>query len=293
MKEDQLSKTAAFVAIKFYGLTREERFRSLFEPSVVNFYEKIVHSLPAPLSYYHFWLQFKCIRKCYLWAEELLLPGDLLHILARKRYNQMVIDQMIEQGYEQLIVLGSGLDHLGYHCSQKNLHCYEVDVPQMATYKQHFLQNYYPNETHPDIIASHFSDYQPLTKITNHPKIDADRKTIVVAEGFFDYLNPNMVSHILGQFHTHFSNNLRLVSTHFALDELPILHRRVFKSSVRMVGEKLRFDVSIDVFKQILLEHGYRISRFYDTQTISEDIQSHIKTTLPLLKGFYIISAES
>lgn len=84
MKANQLSKTAAFVAIKFYGLTRIEKFRSLFDDSVVNFYDRIVQTLPGPLSYYHSWLKYSGIRKLFIGAEELLLPGDLLHIIARK-----------------------------------------------------------------------------------------------------------------------------------------------------------------------------------------------------------------
>lgn len=292
MKADQLSKTAAFVAIKFYGLTREDHFRSLFEPSIINFYDKIVQSLPAPLSYYHYWLQFEWIRKSYIWAEELLLPGDLLHIIARKRYIQNIIEKLVEQEFEQIIVLGAGFDHLGYHYSKKGLCCYEIDTPQMAALKQQFLQKSYPGRSHPEIIHFHFSEDKQISEIINHSNINESRKTIVVAEGFFDYLTPNKVGQIVNQLRTRFSNNLKLISTHFALDELPKLHRRIFESSVRMVGEPLRLEASIEDYKQILNDNGYGISQLHDIRTISEDIKPKINTSLPLLKGFYILSAE-
>jgi hypothetical protein len=293
MKADQLSKTAAFVAIKFYGLTRDERFRSLFDPSVITFYNKLVRSLPVPLSYYHYWLQYPWVRKFYIWGEELLLPGDLLHIIARKWYIQQITQQLVNDGYEQIIILGAGFDHLGYHYSQKGLSCFEIDAPQMSFLKQQFFQEYYPGQAHPDIITSHFSDDQPVPEFTSYPKIDKHSKTIVVAEGFFDYLNPDIVNQTLTQIRSYFSHKTTLVTTHFALDELPSLHRRVFKTSVRMVGEQLRLDASINIFKQILTDQGYNICQLYEAQAISENIQMHTKTMLPILKGFYILSAKS
>lgn len=292
MKADQLSKTAAFVAIKFYGLSRNKHFQSLFEPSVITFYNKLVRSLPAPLSYYHYWLQFGWVRKLYIWLEELLLPGDLLHIIARKWYIQKITSQWIDKGYEQIIVLGAGFDHLGFYYSQKDLPCFEFDVPKMTALKQQFLKEHYPGERHPHIITSYFSGDQPLPVFTNHPKIDKHKKTIVIAEGFFDYLSPDIVDQTLSQIRNYFSHNATLITTHFALDELPLFHRWIFKKSVSMVGERLRLNASINDFIQILSAQNFNVGQLYDTQEISKNIQTDIKTRLPILNGFYILSAK-
>lgn len=293
MKGDQLSKTAAFVAIKFYGLTRDERFRSIFDPAVVTFYDQLVQSLPRPLSYYHKWLQYPWVRKFYIWGEELLLPGDLMHIIARKWYIHQITQQLVDDGYEQIIILGAGFDHLGYHFEQKGVSCIEIDAPQMATLKQQFLNEHYFRQSHPHIISHHSTIRQPLPKFSDHSIIDSDRKTVVVSEGFFDYLTTDVVNKLLEQICNNFSHKSVLVSTHFSLDELSFIHRKVFQKSIRAVGEQLRFHSSINAFKQMLSAHGYKICQFFDTQTISRNLRDQINTELPVLKGFYILSAEA
>lgn len=288
MSPDHISKTAAFVAIKFYGLTRYKRFRSLFDESEITFYERLVQSLPKPLSYYQYWLQFKWVRRFYISSEELLLPGDLLHIIARKWYMQRMVNQLVNEGYEQIIVLGAGFDHLGYHFSKVGISCFEIDRPKMGRLKQQFFQKYYPDQPYPHIITNDQSSI-PLP----HQKIDPDKKTIVAAEGFFDYLTPHSVEEMLNKIRNNFSHSTALICTHFALDELPFLHRFVYKTSVRLVGEQLRFHTPAEAFKQMLKEQRYEIRQFFDTQEISKTIHDQIDTTLPLLKGFHILSAET
>lgn len=291
MKADQLSQTAAFVAIKFYGLSRIEQFRTLFDDSVVTFYEKLIRSLPAPLRYYHYWLDFDWVRRLYIWSEELLLPGDLLHIVARKWYIQRMTGRLIEEGYEQLIVLGAGFDHLAFHFAQKGLVCYEFDAPRMAALKRHFLTEYYPGQPHPSIIISHLPDDSIGADFQNHPHIDPSKKTIVVAEGFFDYLTPDTVEQCLREIRQYFRHNPALISTHFALNELPAFYRWVFKGSVNLVNERLQFDSSIEGYQQLLSESGFKIGQLHDTHEISTEIKKMTHTTLPVLDGFYVLTA--
>lgn len=291
MKANQLSRTAAFVAVKFYGLTQDEKFRSLFDKSTVTFYDKLVQSLPAPIRYYHFWLKFSWIRQLYIWSEELLLPGDLLHVIARKWFIQRMTDELLEEGYEQLIVLGAGFDHLAYHFAQKGIASFEFDAPYMAELKRRFLDEKYEGNLHPKIISSHFPRDQIGRQLAEQSDIDPQKKTIIVAEGFFDYLSPVTVSSSLNQIRNYFSNNTALVSTHFALDELSPFHRRVFSRSVQMVGEQLQLDTSIAGFKEMLIESGFNISQLYGSQEIRDSLHHQVKTDLPILEGFYILTA--
>lgn len=291
MKPDQLSQTAAFIAVKFYGLTQIDQFRSLFDDSVIHFYDKLVESLPAPIRYYHFWLKFAWVRKLYVWSEELLLPGDLLHIIARKWYIQQQVLQLVNKNYEQIIVLGAGFDHLAYYYSQQGLPCFEFDAPYMATLKKQFLNKHYPHKHHPKIITSHLSNDNMGMQFANHTDIDPRKKTIIVAEGFFDYLAPDTVSTLLGELQNFFSENPALVSTHFALNELPAFYRWIFTTSVKMVGEQLELNSPISDFKKLLAKNEFQIDQIFDSQKISNDLRHQTKTNLPILKGFYILTA--
>jgi O-methyltransferase involved in polyketide biosynthesis len=291
MDNDQLSQTAAFVAIKFYGLTRSDLFQSLFDKSIINFYDRLVQSLPAPLCYYHYWLKFGWVRRLYIWSEELLLPGDLLHVVARKWYLKRLIDQLVDQGYKQMIVLGGGFDHTATVYTAQGLRCVELDTPYMTRLKKQFLTERYPNAPHPEFISSLLPGNRLDTQFSDHPAVDPDQKTVVVAEGFFDYLNPQTVSDSLRQIQAFFSHRPTLIGTHFALDELSGFHRWIFTNSVKMVGEQLEFNTSADTFEQMILDNNFRSCQLFGTHTINKKIRSQIETSLPLLQGFYMFRA--
>lgn len=289
MKPDQLSKTAAFVAIKFFGLTQIDSFRNLFEDNVITFYERLVKNLPAPLCYYHYWLQFGWVRSLYIRSEELFLPGDLLHIIARKWHIRKMATQLTKRGYEQIIVLGAGFDDLAFTLTQKGFLCFEFEAPFMAEQKRQFLNNCFPKKSHPAIIQS----YQPHDHIGNqikqHPEINPHKKTVIIAEGFFDYLKKDTVANILHRIGHYFEDNTCLITTHFALDELPLHHRWSFKSGVNAVGEKLKLNSSISEFENLLSQNNFSIKKEFSYNRMMTCLQNKTGTKLSVLKGFYLL----
>lgn len=291
MKADQLSQSAAFIAIKFYGLTQYPHFRSLFDEEIVQFYDSTVRNLPLPLRFYHYWLQFDWVRTLYTASEELLLPGDLMHILARKWYISRMLDDLLEQGCDQILVLGGGFDHVSYHYRQRGIPTFELDSPRMAHLKERLLKEAYPNQPHPTIIPAQLPEYSLSDILQNNPTIESQRKTVIISEGFFDYLSPKEVSSILSTLRNYFTEPI-LLSTHFALDELSPLYRMIFRTSLNLVGEQLQFNASIDAFKARLFDHNFAVDLCYGTEEINKQLVSTMDTRLDILKGFYILSAK-
>lgn len=289
MKADQLSQSAAYIAIKFYGLTQYSHFRSLFDEEIVQFYDSIVCNLPRPLSYYHYWLQYDWVRALYMKSEELLLPGDLMHILARKWYISRILDDLLKQGYEQILVLGGGFDHVAYHFKQRGIPSFEIDSPRMARLKESFLNECYPDKSHPDIIPAQLSEDSLIDILEGKQAISSHKKTVIISEGFFDYLAPKEVSSLLATLQNYFTKPV-LLSTHFALDELSPLYRTVFRSSLNLVGEQLQFNASIHEFKTHLSNHHFDVDFCYGSEEIRGQFISQIDTRLDILKGFYILS---
>lgn len=289
MKPEQLSKTAAFIGIKFYGLTQDHRFAQLFNKETIAFYENIVKYLPAPLRYYHYWLKHRWVRNLYMWSEELLLPGDLLHIIARKWYIRKQVAKLATKGFEQIIVLGAGFDDLAFDFSQKGCSCFEFDVPYMARRKRTFFQDFYPQKNYPAVIDSYLPKNSIGNQIKSYPEINPHKKTIVIAEGFFDYLTKDTVAKTIADIRTYFKHELRLITTHFALNELPFLHRLSFTTGVKTVGEKLQLHHSIDDFKTLLTDYDYSIQTEISHDQMTETLQQKTDTRLSVLKGFYLL----
>ena len=110
---NKLSLTASYIAVKFYGLTLNPNIASFFDSFTITFYRNVVCYLPKKLSWNQKALKSRVWRNFFVWWEELLLPGDLMHILSRKYYIEHAILKALNDGYEQLVVLGSGFDHNG------------------------------------------------------------------------------------------------------------------------------------------------------------------------------------
>ncbi|SMO40683.1 class I SAM-dependent methyltransferase [Fodinibius sediminis] len=291
MKPDQLSPSASFIAVKFFGLTREPEFRDLFDTGTVRYYEKICASLPSPLHYYHYWLRFRWVRSLYIKIEELLLPGDLLHILARKWYLRRLVDRLLSEGYEQVFVLGAGFDHLGLHYARRGLPSLELDTPRMIRLKKMLLDRHYPAHPHPALRPLHLPRQSLSDFLRQQHCLSAMKKTVVIAEGFFDYLQKAVVDDILSTLKNYFSSPA-LVSTHFALNELPPAHRWVFRTSLKIAGEHLQFDASMEEFQALLQDHQFRLQQKMDREQMKQELFSTLHTRLDLLKGFYIFSTQ-
>lgn len=290
MQTTQLSQSASFIAIKFYGLTRIDNYSAPFSDEMVRYYQNIVQALPAPLCYYHYWLQQRWVRSLYIAAEELLLPGDLMHVLARKWYISRMVDDLLADGYEQVLVLGAGFDHLAFRYARQGLPALELDSPRMAELKTIFFEDYYPGATPPDIMPLHLPDETIDDLLQGPHPLSAEKKTVVIAEGFFDYLRPGTVNTVLAALRRHFTDPA-LVSTHFALDELNIFHRLVFQSSLRLVNERLAFGASMQSFNQHLVQHGFSIQKKYDAREICSRFPPCSKSNLKILNGFYLFCA--
>lgn len=291
MEKDQLSKTAAFVAIKFYGLTRWEHYRSFFELSTVEFYDRLVQSLPGKLHLYHNLLRSEWLRSFFFWGEEVLLPGDLMHILARKWYLEQMIEEEISKGVKQVIVLGAGFDHLAWRYSQKNIRSIEIDTPGMADLKRDFYKINYPASKKPAVIDAFFPETK-ISDVLQHSSIDPELKTVIVAEGFFDYLEKVTVSQILNDIHSCFGKDTSLITTHFALDELSWFNAFIFKNSIRMVGENLKLNLDICSFQSLLKEQNFFIKYLYSDKTFEGQLQKKLQTTRVVMNGFYILGAQ-
>lgn len=292
MNTDKLSKTAAYIAIKFYGLSRMGSFQQIFDDRVVKFYEQLVQELPAPLCYYHDWLKNKWVRAFFIRMEELLLPGDLLHIIARKWYMQKIAEPFIQKGFEQVVVLGAGYDHLPLHFAKEKINSIELDLPQMARQKKIFYRKHYPEWEHPKIIKAFLSEKQLLTILQDHPEIHSGKRTLVIAEGLFDYMKKQQVEQLLDSIQEYFRRDPVLISTHFALDELSLFYRLVYKCSVKFVGEELQFGTSMDDFKTLLADSGFGIRALYDSGDMRQKMSSLTGTSLPMLRGFYLFTAD-
>lgn len=292
MKPSQLSNTAAFIAVKFYGLTRDEPYPSLFDDEVIRFYEQLVQNLPAPLRYYHRGLKSAALRRFFMFWEELLLPGDLMHIILRKWYLTQWVEELSNQGYEQMLVLGAGFDHLAAMNASKEMQCMELDTPKMIALKENFVKRYSYDRSNLLLREAFFPDDSLLQILQAETGIKPAKKTIIVAEGFFDYFSRAQCGEFLNDLDCYFSGSLTLLSTFFSLDELSGFRSFIYEKSIKLAGEELKLWLNQAGFSALLNEHNFCNRSLIPTSKMKQDILDPHNISYPILDGFYLLKTE-
>ncbi len=286
----KLSLTASYIAIKFYGLTLNPRIAVFFDSFTASFYKDVVSYLPKKMSWNQKAFKSRLWRNFFVWWEELLLPGDLMHIISRKFYIEKAVQNAIDDGFEQLVVLGSGFDHNAVKCASKGLPSFEIDTHSMIDHKQRMLSQFgYP------AINLNLCPVDPANQnikevLLKTGKFNPRKKTIFLAEGFFDYLSlesTRSILHNICSMHT----NVKLISTFFDLGELNFFNRFMFTSGVAMVGETLKLPLNKNEFVSLLNKFDLKIDTEISYSQIEQDLISGMEINLPVLKGFYILES--
>lgn len=302
MNEDTLDATAVFIAIKCYGLTRESLYREMLPEQVVSFYEELVHALPPPYDRYLRWLKRPGVRRLAARVDELLLKGDLMHVLLRKKVLTGQVERLADQGCRQLIVLGAGVDHLSWYGTGLGLQTIEFDRPPMAAFKKRFLENLEApartpsslsreNIPGPEILAGDV-EYGSLVELLEESgTYQPDLETIVVAEGFFDYLEPSTVKQLLAGLSREHRAPIHLLSTVFDLSQLSMPQRLAFRGGVRLARQRLKLNLDVGGFRNLLLEAGWETVRVWDREEMRSAHLSPHGISAPLLRGFHILHA--
>ena len=289
MRSYPLSRTAAFIAIKFYGITLWEPFRSLFDPKLILFYDRTVRAFPEPLNRFHPLLKHRWARNLFTLLEERLLPGDLLHIIMRKYFIGRQVAELLAGDYKQLVVLGAGFDHLAVYHSNRGTPSFEIDKPTVQRLKKKFVSTYGYRNSSLCIRQADFARTPAKQVLRNIPGLDPGKNTIVVAEGFFDYLEQAQTSRLLGQISDWFQGKLTVISTVFALDELSRRHRWVFTTSVALAGEQIRLGLSRKELKSVFGKNGFNPISCLSAHQMRERLAPREERNLHTMKGFYVM----
>lgn len=292
MKPNQRSNTAAFIAIKFYGLTRDLPFSFLFDRSVLSFYEKLVQSLPAPLHLYHTALKKRILRRFFTYWEERLLPGDLMHIILRKWFLTHRIETLRVRGYDQLLVLGGGYDHLAALYSNCGMNAIELDAPEMSRMKLHFIKNHGYQNRNLTLCEAFLTGDNLFEILKSEPALNPNASTVIVAEGFFDYFNQKECGFFLKDLRSFFKADCTLLSTIFALDELSGFRSAIYRNSIKLAGEELKLHLSQSAFINFLSAHGFKPEKCLGPEEMKRKVLLPHEINLPVLPGFHLVEAK-
>lgn len=122
-------------------------------------------------------------------------PGVMEFLIARDRYIDDFLQQCLDDGLEQLVILGAGLDSRPYRFPQlkSGIKVFEVDHPaSQATKLQKLNQIFGKLPIHVTFVPIDFTQQDLAEQLSSHG-YDPSLKTLFIWQGVTQYLNPQAV----------------------------------------------------------------------------------------------------
>jgi methyltransferase (TIGR00027 family) len=138
------------------------------------------------------------LRSVVLSLRERRMPGTLGAILCRTRYIDDVLKRSLEEGIEQLVILGAGFDSRAYRIAgMKKVQVFEVDLPGTRKLKQIRIEQVLgavpENVT---LIGMNF-DQQNLDDTLRAAGFQKGKRTLFIWEGVTQYITAEAVNNTL------------------------------------------------------------------------------------------------
>lgn len=153
-------------------------------------------------------------------AEAATLPGIAAHYAWRKRRVRRWVDEAIDAGARQLLVLGAGFDALGPCMAARHpsLRVLEVDRPATIAIREHALHACGVEQPRLAMRPVDFAtdDVRHAFRDIEGTGLDRDAATVAVAEGLLMYLQPEAVATLWHAVRAHCRARVEVVASAMA-----------------------------------------------------------------------------
>jgi methyltransferase (TIGR00027 family) len=138
------------------------------------------------------------LRSVVLSLRERRMPGTLGAILCRTRYIDDVLRTFLEEGIEQLVILGAGFDTRAYRIpGLDQAQVFEVDLPGTCKLKQTRLEKVLGAVPENVTLVGIDFEQQNLADVLIAAGLQQEKRTLFIWEGVTQYLTAEAVSNTL------------------------------------------------------------------------------------------------
>lgn len=193
---------------------------------------------------------------------ERFLPGMVNSGLVRVRYFDDLVKKSIDEGLEQLVILGAGYDTRAYRIEGlKKIKVFEVDHPDTQSLKTETIRRIFNS------LLDHVV-YVPIDLATENlgrklvgAGYDQSKKTLFLMEGLLYYLPPKVVDEILSFIRMNSGKRSAILFDYLpesVVDgscELEV--GKNIHNHLAQVGEPLQFGINEGTVETFLVERGF------------------------------------
>lgn len=198
MKENVPSATATIVAKNLLLVAGTEGFTKLVPPEAARVCALLVADSSARGRAFLKGARSRRFQMMQRLAERITIPGLALHQALRKRYIERAVRESLMNGFEQLVVLGGGLDSLAVrlHTEFPEADFLELDHPATQSAKLRALRSRGLVKPNLRLLPVDFTKQSLEAALASCSDYRAGRATIFLAEGLLMYLEAREVERI-------------------------------------------------------------------------------------------------
>ena len=248
------SKTAETIAVVRMSESRKpEDERICYDPHAIRFISQAVLDFAAhnPEKY-----------KAFVARNERLVPGASNSIVARVRYFDDVVKSSINEGLEQLVILGAGYDTRAYRIEGlSKIKVFEVDHPATQSIKIEKIKEIFSSlHDHVTYVPTDL-EVDKFGQRLLESGYNKSLKTLFIMEGILMYLSPEIVEEILS-FIVHNSGK----GSAILFDYIPLSvvegtceleAGQNWRKGVMEVGEPFLFGINDGEIQSFLVQRGF------------------------------------
>jgi methyltransferase (TIGR00027 family) len=259
MKKGKASTSAVSAAV-FRALEsiKPANERILYDPYAI----QLLSGMPKALLNTRFLISGKLLNGIVYSALSSMIPGGINYVVVRARYGDDCLNERIDDGIEQLVLLGAGFDTRAFRfpALKDRIKAFEVDHPDSQRVKKERVKKifgYLPD--HVSYIPIDFEKMKLAEGLLTHG-YDKNLKTLFIWEGVTMYITPEAVEETLAFVANDSGRGSSIIFDYIyqsAIDgrmkEAEKMRKRAAKA-----GESLKFAIEEGAMEAFLLERGFR-----------------------------------
>ena len=288
MKRDQPSSTAQLIARGIVFVAHDKRWKHLVWPRAAGLSAGFLQAASRRARLLLRLLRCPWFRALVWRVESLALPGILLHYAARKRYLEDAARQALQDGIQQIVVLGAGFDTLAWRLHDEcEVVFIEADHAATQRIKRRCQSLAFPRL---HFLEIDFSRQSLAKRLEDCPHYSPAHRTLFIAEGLLMYLKPSQVADMFEEVaapHNRFA---------FTFMEIQRDGRPNFRHCNALVGlwlrwrgEPFRWGLRRDELAPFLQARGWELRETADAEVLR---RRYLQGQKPLAEGERIAIAD-
>ena len=194
---------------------------------------------------------------------EKIFPGLSSSIIARVRYFDDYVMKYIEDGVEQLLILGAGYDTRAYRIKElKDIKVFEVDHPSTQSFKIKKIRDIFGTIPYNVSYVSLDFEFEELGQKLFENGYESSKKTLLIMEGLIMYIPKGAVQKIFSFFTINSGTDSSIIFDYYPESVVNGSCKQEIGINIRnfviQQGEPLQFGIEEESIREFLSDNGFK-----------------------------------